>query len=53
MASSAENLGILQRILNGIRDNNLNDVMYELGFEVSKSTEWGLKESGIVTTFSM
>lgn len=49
MATAAENLVILQRILDGIRDNKLNDVMSELGFEVTKSTdkstEWSLAET--------
>ena len=48
--TAEENLEILRKILDGIRDGNLNEVMSDLGFEVSKSssksTEWQLKESG-------
>lgn len=49
MATAEQNLELLRKILNGIRDDNLNDVMSENGFDVSKSTEksseWVLKKS--------
>lgn len=49
MASSEENMVIVRHILSGIDNNNLPEVMSELGFEVTKSTdkstEWSLKES--------
>lgn len=49
MASAEENMVIFRRILSGIDNNNLPEVMSELGFEVTKSTEksteWALKES--------
>jgi len=50
MASAEENMVIVRRILSGIdnNNNNLPEVMSELGFEVTKSTEksteWTLKE---------
>lgn len=48
--TAEENLEILRKILDGIRDGDLNEVMSELGFDVTKSTdkstEWQLKESG-------
>lgn len=48
MASAEENMVIVRRILSGIDSNNLPEVMSELGFEVTKSTEksteWTLKE---------
>lgn len=37
--TAEENLEILRKILDGIRDGDLNEVMSELGFEVSKSTD--------------
>ena len=37
--TAAENLEILRKILDGIRDGNLNQVMSDLGLEVSKSTD--------------
>ncbi len=39
MATAEQNLELLRKILDGIRDGNLNDVMSENGFEVSKSTD--------------
>lgn len=48
MATAEQNLELLRKILDGIRDGDLNDVMSQNGFEVSKSTdkstEWVLKE---------
>lgn len=48
MASAEQNLDLLRKILDGIRDGNLNNVMSENGFTVTKSTdkstEWVLKE---------
>jgi hypothetical protein len=48
MATAEENMVIVRRILGGIDNNNLHEVMSELGFEVTKSTdksaEWSLKE---------
>ncbi len=48
MASAEENMVIVRKILSGIDNNNLPEVMSELGFEVTKSTEksteWSLKE---------
>lgn len=37
--TAEENLEILRKILDGIRDGNLNEVMSDLDFEVSKSTD--------------
>jgi hypothetical protein len=46
--SSDENLEILIKIFNGIANSNLNEVMSNLHFEVSKDTEkskeWVLKQ---------
>ena len=46
--SSDENLEILRKIFDGIANNNLNEVMSNLDFEVSKDTdkskEWVLKQ---------
>lgn len=48
MASVQENMVIVGRILSGIDNNNLSEVMSELGFDITKSTEksteWSLKE---------
>jgi len=45
--SSEENMKILSKILDGIANNNLSEVMETLGFDVSKDTEkskeWTLK----------
>jgi hypothetical protein len=45
--SSEENMKILSKILDGIANNNLSEVMEALGFDVSKDTEkskeWTLK----------
>jgi len=45
--SSEENIKILRKILDGIANNNLSEVMESLNFEVSKDTEkskeWTLK----------
>lgn len=37
--TAEENLEILRKILDGISNGNLNEVMSELGFDVSKSTD--------------
>lgn len=37
--TAEQNLELLSKILDGIRDGNLNEVMSNLNFEVTKSTE--------------